>query len=425
IKHVSEVVGHQHGEDSGIVVRIRMSIRATGELLNHALVDRLTADMASAVRRRPAHEVRLAGVLRALTQYSTALRGAVAAGMETLVRRGSYDRSLYMAGIRALGEIDDERAGTLLSKALLSSEEAGGMATLCAASFSRHPLAADPLAKVATSRHPHLAFLAEVARAARGECDGTHMTAIAPKIKESHRITMCERVFVPLSRFDRLPATVAPALAILRDAERHLGRWLVLAQIATRCSDPAPLAEARDRSKAGPSSARAAWSFVAWALSGETEPPTARPTAELIARLSDRPTADRDSAFLFRLAAVRAPTCRSMLENTAKSAPLEEEGAIRAACFLVKDYDRKDLRDALIVTAKTAKREDLRGLAMAALWDAGDKSTSFALAKPVSRSRSLPTAAWAGLIQAAHEHQWDHQLMDEPTFRRLQWGWLE
>ncbi len=402
-----------------------MANGASGELLNKALVDRVSADIGSALRRRPAHEPRLAGIVRTLTPHSTTLREAVTAGTETLIRRGSFDRCLFMACIRTLGELDEQRAGELVGKALLATEESGGFSTLCAASFVRGPVVAEPLAKVATSRHPHLAFVAEVARAARGECDGTHMTAIAPKIKESHRITMCVEVFVPLSRGDFLPPSVAPALAVLRDAERHLGRWLVLAEVATRAKDPGPLAEALDRAKEGPSSARAAWTLVAWALSGDPNPPTARPTVELVARLSDRPSADRDTTFLFRLAAARASTCRPMLEGTIKTLPLADDVAVRAAGFLVRDHDRKDLRDALVSTAKTSKREDLRGMAMAALWDAGERQLAVSLAKPASRSRSLPTAAWAGLVQAADEHKWEHMLVDEASFRRMQWGWIE
>jgi len=114
-----------------------------------------------------------------------------------------------------------------------------------------------------------------------------------------------------------------------------------------------------------------------------------------------------------------------MLEGAIKAVPLEDDISVRAACFLVRDHDRADLRDALIDTAKTAKREDLRGTAIAALWDAEQRDTAVALANQASKSRSLTTAAWAGLVHAAHEQKWDALLMREAPFRRIQWGWLE
>lgn len=402
-----------------------MVIGAGDEVLGSTLVDRVSADIGSALRRRPAHERRLAGTIRATTPFSPTLREAVADATMTLIRRGSFDRCLYKACVRALAEGGGEEAASAVGMALQATEDAGGLATLSAASFVKNPSLAGPLAKVATSRHPHLAFAAEVARAARGECDGTHLTAIAPKIKESHRIAMCTDLFVPLSRGDHLPSNVTPALAVLRDAERHLGRWLVLAEVATRAGDSNPLRQAQEKAKNGPSSARSAWSLVRWALSKETAPPTTRPTVELIARLSDRPSADRDTTFLFRLAMAGAPSVRPMLENAVKNLPIAEEIGVRAAIFLLRDFGRTDLHDALVAAAKSAKREDLRGMAMAALWDAGHQDVALSLAASSLRSRSLPTAAWATFVQTANELGWKHMLVDEPTFRRLQWGWIE
>ncbi len=394
------------------------------EWLNEAVVDRVSTDIGSALRRRPAHEQRLAGVIRALSPFSQSMRSAVAEATSTLIRRGSFDRCLYKSCIRAISETNGKKAAGLLNNAL-ASEKAGGLWTLCAASYVREKKIANALAKAATSRHPHLAFAAEVARAARGECDGTRLTAIAPKIKESHRITICGEVFVPLSRGNFLPSCTTPALAVLRDAERHLGRWLVLAEVATRAQDAGPLLEAQEKAKNGPSSARSAWTLVAWALTGDSTPPTTRPTVELVARLSDRPSADRDTTFLFRLAACGAHSARPMLESAVKTTPIVDEVGVRAALFLLRDHGRADLREALIAVAKTSKREDLRGMGMACLWDAGDRDTAASLAKASLRSRSLPTAAWASLVQAAAEHGWEHPLTNEPTFRRLQWGWSE
>lgn len=411
------------GLDSAIVGNVTKGERA--EILAKEMVDRLVADVASALKRRPPNEAKLAGVVRALAPHSAALRQSIAEATALLVRRSSFDRPLYHACVRSLAETEPKRAAASVAKALASSDDAGGFATLSAACFIREPALAAALARIATSRHPHVAFAAELARAARGESDGSHLVAIAPKIKESHRIALCVELFVPLSRGMRLPAPVAPALAVLRDAERHLGRWLVLAEVATFASDPGPLEEARTKAKNGPSSARAAWSLVAWALSGDASPPSTRPTVELVARLSDRPSADRDTTFLFRLAAARAMTARPMLEGATRVLPLADEVGVRAASHLLRDHGRAELKAELDAVARTAKREELRGLAIAALWDAGERALALELADGSLKSRAMQSAAWAVLVRAAQDQQWDRPVLDEPSFRRIQWGWLE
>ena len=395
------------------------------EVLGRDVVERIEAELSVALRRRPLNEAKLAGVIRALAPFSQGLRNAVAEATPMLVKRESFDRPLYNACIRSLADTDSKHAAPLLAKALLANDDAGGFPTLSASCFVREPILSAPLARLASTRHPHVAFAAELARAARGDSEGVHLVAIAPKIKESHRIALCVEVFVPLARAAKLPPSAAPAIAVLRDAERHLGRWLVLAEVATRAADPAPLTEARNKSKDGPSSARSAWALVAWSLSGDPAAPATRPTVELVARLSDRPSADRDTTFLFRLAAARSTAARPMLEGALKANPPADEVGVRAALYLLRDHARADLIPALEATARTAKREDLRGLAVAALWDAGSRELAIDLAEGALKSRSIQTAAWASLVIAAGSQKWDRPLIDEPTFRRIQWGWLE
>jgi hypothetical protein len=396
------------------------------DMLGPEVVGRVESEVAAALRRRPAHESRLAGALRVLAPHAAALRNAAAGAAELLVRRESFSRPLYVGVVRALSDAGDRRAPELLARAI-SADEAGGFATLSAACAVRDGSLAGPLARVAGSRHAHLAFAAEVARMARGESDGAHLAAIAPKIKESHRIALCVEVFVPLSRAGAppLPPGIGSALAVLRDAERHLGRWLVLAEVSTRAADRTPLEEARLKAKNGPASARAAWSLVAWALAGESTAPSARPTVELVARLSDRPSADRDTTFLFRLAVARAPMVRPMLEGLAKSLPAADEAAVRAALFLVRDHGREDLAAPLESIARGSRRDETRGLAIAALWDAGRRQRALELAADAARSRSLTTVAWACLVKVAAASGFAGPVVDEPTFRRAQWGWLE
>jgi hypothetical protein len=312
-----------------------------------------------------------------------------------------------------------------LIKGALSTEEAGGLATLSAACFSRDAALAGPLAKLAGCRHAHLAFGAEVARMARGESNGAHLSALAPKIKESHRIALCVELFLPLTRGPALPKQIGAALAVLRDAERHLGRWLVLAEVASRATDPNPLSEAQRKAESGPPSSRAAWSLVAWALAPDAPAPATRPTVELVARLSDRPSADRDTTFLFRLAAAKAPAARPMLEGLAKSSPLIDEVAVRAAMHLVRDHGKTELKKAISEVA-LGKRDEVRGVAAAALWDLGERDLAKKAAERAEESRFISSMTWGALVTAAANGKFSPPtVLAEPMFRRVQWGWVE
>jgi hypothetical protein len=228
---------------------------------------------------------------------------------------------------------------------------------------------------------------------------------------------------VPLTWSRPLTPAIGPALAVLREAERHLGRWLVLAEVAARVGDQGPLAEATERAAQGPISSRAAWAMVAWALSYDVPPPPIRPTVELVARLSDRPSADRDSTFLFRLARQRAPAARPMLEGLAKN-PLSDETAVRAAWHLARDYGDRRRLDSLRAAATSPRREALRGLAAAGLFDAGETELALELAKTLVTSRHLASVGWGALIGAGHAKGMQ-EIADEPTVRRVQFGWAE
>ncbi|MGO8998529.1 MAG: hypothetical protein ACLQVI_34850 [Polyangiaceae bacterium] len=413
---------------------------ARAEIVDKATRGRFEAELDAALKRRPAGEAKLAGALRAIAPLSPALRASMAEALSVMLRRKSFDRELYGACMRSIAEAEDRQSTSLL-KTALASDEAGGAAALSAACFSRDQALAAPLAKIAASRQSHLAFAAEIARVARRESNGAHLTALAPMIKESHRISLCVDLFVPLARSAPVPVFVGPALGVLRGAERHLGRWLVMADVAVRAGDRSPLDEALEKATVGPQSARAAWSLVAWALSETSSAvpggaaaahPQTRPTVELVARLSDRPSADRDTTFLFRLARVGAPVARPMLEALARTLPLSDDVSIRAALFLARDHGRDDLRAALVEAATVGKREDLRGLAVAAMWDAGMRERARELAEELLASKALANAAWATLVRAAavrtprdQPPSGSVQVVTETPFRWIQWGWLE
>src|SRR3954463_15266979 len=122
------------------------------EVLRSEVRGRFESEVTAALRRRLPSESKLAGALRALFPVSPGLRNVMNEAAQVLLRRRSFDRELYASAVRSLAEQDDKRAAPLLRLALMS-EDAGGLATLSAACFSRDPSLAAPLAKVAASRH--------------------------------------------------------------------------------------------------------------------------------------------------------------------------------------------------------------------------------------------------------------------------------
>jgi hypothetical protein len=384
---------------------------------------RLTRELTAALKRKPADEPRLAGGLRVVGPASAGLRAAMVEALDVLIKRGSTERPLFAALVRTLAEAGEPEATASLISAL-GRDDAGGFASLGAAGCSPDPRLSDALARVVTRGQAHLAFAAELARVVRGESSGQHLAGIAPKIKESHRLDLCSEVLVPLLFLGRaLPVAIAPAMAVLSSAERHLGRWLVLAEIAVRAGSAEPLEEAKRLAADGAESARAAWSLLAWALgAGTLSDPRVRPTVELISRLSDRPSAERDMTFLFRMAEASLPLVRPMLEGLGKSlGDVVEPVAIRACGWLVRDHQRADLADRLADLVRAPKTEAVRGLAAAALFDAGERSRARKLANGLVGSRTLQSAAWAHLILSAAD---DSLVVQERHFRRLQLGWV-
>lgn len=397
------------------------------EPFEREVMDRLREEVMASLRRKSPHERRLAGVARALAVHSQLARALLAEAGDALVQKKAFDRELFIAAVRGLGELADRRAIPLVKAGAEHDESA--TAALCAASWLSEPSLAPVLNKAATQRSAHIAFTAELARVIRGESPGAHLRGLAPKIKESHRISLCAEVLVPVARIQKVPPGVQFALEVLRDAERHLGRWLVMAEVAVHGSDLKPIQEAREKSNEGPGGARAAWAYVAWALDQGSPPPVARPTTELVARLSDRPSADRDTKFLFRLAQAGVKTTKQLLETFARDLPKgEDDDAVRAASYLIRDHNREDLVAPLIEVAKTGKRDELRGLAAAALWDAGKRDPAREIAKDLISSKAgLFSSAWATLVllaDAGRIHS-SHALAHEPAVRWIQAGWLE
>jgi hypothetical protein len=93
--------------------------------------------------------------------------------------------------------------------------------------------------------------------------------------------------------------------------------------------------------------------------------------------------------------------------------------------YLARDHGRSEMRKAL-VEAATGKRDEIRGVAAAALWDLGEHELARKVAEQAEAGRSLSSLTWAALVSAAAAGRLGaDSLLAEPTFRRVQWGWIE
>jgi hypothetical protein len=380
-------------------------------------------------------ERRFMGALRALLPLSPTLRIHLLDAVTALAKKGAFERDLFTGGVRALAELGDKAVAPVV-KGLLLREDGGGLAAFTAACFLTDASLTTPLTKLAGSRQSHLAFCAELGRVFRGESTGQLLASLAPMIKESHRLELCERLFFPLVRHRNIPAAVGPGVAVLRSAERHLGRWLVLSEVAARGGELSALEESVAKTQSGPQSARSGWALVNWALRAsmydagkgpDPGPPEVRPTVELMARLSDRPSADRDPTFLFRMAESRAALVRPLLENIAKGPPFTDEASARAGFYLARDHGRDDMRAALLEASETPAREDLRGLIVALLWDLGERGRARDCTADLLASLHFGNAAWGGLLKAAHlrSPSGGPPVVTEVVHRWAQLGWIE
>ncbi|NUP12243.1 MAG: hypothetical protein HOW73_39860 [Polyangiaceae bacterium] len=397
-----------------------------------AVERRIGGEIESTLRKRNPIEPRLAGAARAIAPHSVQVRTLLASALKELVKVDAFDRELYGAGMRALAENGDKKLGALLASAL-KTEDFGGLPALSAACFVQDPALGPSLARAAACSKTQLAFAGEVARLFRGEPTGPRLFSLAARIKEAHRIALSIELLLPLCLrqhevSEKACAGLGDALHVLRGSERHLGRWLLMAEIAHRGGDPRPLKEAIERTTTGPDSSRAAWSLVVWALDPNRGTGGTRPTSELVARLSHRPSADRDTGFLFRMAHARVEVARPMLEALARTKPLGDDVALRAAFLLAKNFDRSEFLREVIDSSETSARDDIRGLAAAALWDLGDRERALGVASTLAESPDLAALAWGALVTTAANGSGGKRsgdVLTETAFRRVQLGWIE
>jgi hypothetical protein len=82
------------------------------------------------------------------------------------------------------------------------------------------------------------------------------------------------------------------------------------------------------------------------------------------------------------------------------------------------------LQRRLVDLVVSTKREELRGLALAALHASLPKLAA-ELLPDFSRSRKLQNAVWFALVRLAQFGQFKMDVLSEPIFRRGQLGWLD
>jgi hypothetical protein len=315
----------------------------------------------------------------------------------------------------------------------------GATTALCAGSIAAQQSFAVPVLvkalEVLVQQHGGmLGMIAEYILVRATARSGDRLGGLAARLKESSRVVVIERVLAPLARAAdgisaRAIATLAPMLAALRAQERHVGRWLVLAELAKRAGDERPLIEALERARSGPSPSRVAWQYVAWALSPKSSIPSAqtRLSLDVVARLSDRPSGEKDMSFLFRLGTARAPVAEALLRSF--SLDLATPTGIRSAGLLARHYGDAQAIARLQAAVASPRDAALRGLAVATLWDVGSGLDNGALrdaaqdtACELIDDKLLANVAWSALVRTAAVRRDDAPMVTDTHVRLLNWG---
>jgi hypothetical protein len=141
-----------------------------------------------------------------------------------------------------------------------------------------------------------------------------------------------------------------------------------------------------------------------------------------VARLSDRPSAERDVAFLFRLATARVESAKPVLEALATSPGGGSEVSVRAALHLFRDYGQEQQVSTLLRAGQSPRKAALRGLAAAALYDCGQGPEAQQVLSKLESSAPVAELGWALLVRATEAGVRAGRLVSEQNFRRVQQG---
>jgi hypothetical protein len=420
------VRSQQQGPSGNLSNNLRDVRLARAELLDRGTRVRIEDELGSAVKRRLTHEARLAGALLALAPWSQELRARTEEVACLFVKRRAWGRPLLAACLRTM--VDNGRGSELLHQALLDGDST--CLPLCA--WDRDPQNAELLGRLSAAPSS-VSMFSEAARVCRGEANGALLAELSTRAKESVRLAFIERLGYPLREAGvEAPLAICPALGVLRSAERHVGRWLVLAEVAVKAGDLTAQLEASARANSkGVQSARLAWTLAAWALSAPNAQAPLKLQPEVLARLSDRPSAAKDMSFLFRLGAARVPAARTMLEVLAATEEPTVD-SIRALSMLAREYGSHVARKRLQMICRDS-REDTKGIAVAALWDAccdfrapqailvdvAAAAEAREQASELVLSRSLSNVVWGALLRIHESRKKSNRLLTESTIRRL------
>ena len=114
-----------------------------------------------------------------------------------------------------------------------------------------------------------------------------------------------------------------------------------------------------------------------------------------------------------------------MLETMTRDVALSDEMSVRTALHLCRNYAQEHQLTALAQTGKSPRKDALRGLAAAALYDCGQTADALRLAAELEGSRHLPALGWTSLVRAAVAGARSGPVVSELNFRRVQQGSCE
>ena len=106
-------------------------------------------------------------------------------------------------------------------------------------------------------------------------------------------------------------------------------------------------------------------------------------------------------------------------------ASLGSDVSVRAALHLCRDYGQEQQVGALRQAGKSPRKDAVRGLAAAALYDCGQQSEALGMAAELEASRQLPAVGWSSLVRASTAGASVGVLVTEANFRRVQQGSCE
>ena len=336
--------------------------------------------------------------------------------------RGSA--SSTACGLRALSEAQDRQSadcscdrrspGTRRAGPRRSARRASRAIPSCRPCSRRSPRAGSRISRSVPSSRASPA----------GESNGALLAQLAPMIKESHRISMCVELFVPLVRGVPVAVHVGPALV---GAARGRASPRAVARAGRGGGEGGRRHAARRGSLPRRRRARraraSAWSLVAWALSetdatrprlAQPPPPPrhGRPSSSSRACPTDpAPIATRRSSFAWRARSARRPRAHAR-DASCATLPLADETAhSRGALPRARRRPRGHARRARRGGRRRRSAKSCAASPPRRLWDASPAAGGENATRMRGRAREiadellavarLGNVAWGALIRAA------------------------